>query len=81
MQFQSKFILPNQIRISVDFTHVRKFYLSYPYQPMGKTKNEKLHVGHKLAICDVIVMLKWRHHVLSQWNQDFLEAFFMFVKY
>ena len=30
-----------------------------------------------MSICDVIVMLKWRHHVtyMSQRIQDFLEAF------
>ena len=31
--------------------------------------------------CDVIVMLKWRHHVAPQRIQDFLRAFYMFFQY
>ena len=37
-------------------------YLTYPYKPVGKTKNEQPHVAAKM-ICDVIVILKLRHHV------------------
>ena len=41
-----------QIGISVVFTCVRSFYLTYPYQPMGKIQNGRM------SIRDVIVMLK-----------------------
>ena len=34
----------------------------YPYQPVGKIKNEQLHAG-RASISDIIVMLKLRHHV------------------
>ena len=32
----------------------------------------------RTLVCDLIVRLKWHHHVASQWIQDFLEAFFIF---
>ena len=51
-------------------------YLTYPYQPVGKIKNEQPRVG-RTSIRDVIVMLTLRHHVASKRIQDFLEAFFM----
>ena len=70
----------HQIRISVVFTHVRYFYLTHPYQPKGKIKNEQPHAGHT-SIRDVIVMFKWRHLVASQPIQDFLEVFFKFLQY
>ena len=53
---------------------------TYPYQPMGKIKMKQPLTGH-FSICDVILKLKWRHHVASKWIQDFLEAFFMFFQY
>ena len=31
-----------------------------------------------MSIRDIMIMLKWRHHVASQRIQDFLETFFMF---
>ena len=58
------------------------FYLSHiPVQAIGKDKKRTVarrpHDG-RTSICDVIVMLKGRHHVTSQRIQDFLEALFMF---
>ena len=55
-------------------------YLTYSYQPVGKIKNDQPHAGHT-SICDVIVMLKRRHHIASQRIQDFLESFCMFYQY
>ena len=56
---------------------------SYPYQPKGKIKNTAARwtQAGRTSICDVIVMLKWRHHVASQRIQDFLETFFMLFQY
>ena len=51
----------------------KKIYLTYAYQPVGKIKNEMLHVG-RTSIRDVIVILKSCHHVASQGIQDFLEG-------
>ena len=42
LYFLDKDFLAHQIRISVGFTHVIYFCLTYPYQPMGK--NEQPHV-------------------------------------
>ena len=57
------------------------FYLSHiPVPARGKDKNEQPHLGH-WSICDVIVMLKLNHHVVSQHIQDFLEVFLMFSQY
>ena len=39
--------------------------LIHPYQPFWKIKNTQTHAG-STSIRDVIVMLKWRHHVASQ---------------
>ena len=50
-------ILTHQIWIADVFTHVRYFYLTYPYQPKGKIKNEHPHVGFTL-IPDVIIIFK-----------------------
>ena len=57
----------------------RNFYLTHPYQPLGKIKNEQPHAS-RTSIGDVIVMLKWRHHVASKRIQDLLEVFFMFFQ-
>ena len=64
--------LAHQIGISVvlPISHI-------PYQPEGKMKNKQPHAGRK-SIRDVIVMLKWRHHVASQRIQYFLEVFYIF---
>ena len=40
-------------------------------------KNKQPHAG-RMSICDVIVMLKWCHHVASQRIQDFPEVFVKF---
>ena len=58
------------------------FYLSHTTVPaLGKDKKRiaarRLHAG-RTSIRDVIVMLKWRHHVPFQRIQDFLEVFFTF---
>ena len=39
-----RIIFAHQIRISIVFTHV--FYLTYPYQPMGKMKNAAAYWPH-----------------------------------
>ena len=53
-------------------------FISQTVPARGKDKKpEQPHVGCT-SICDVIVVLKWRHHVASQRIQDFLEALFMF---
>ena len=54
------------------------FYLTYPCQPVGKIEQPQvgLHASGT-SFHGVFVMLKWRHHVASQWTQDFLETFFM----
>ena len=57
-----------QIGISDVFTHLRNFYLTYPYKPLGK--NEHHHVG-RTSFRDVIVMLK------CQQILEFLEVLFM----
>ena len=56
-----------------------KIFLSHtPVPALGKDKkNEQPHAG-RTSIRDVIVMLKWRHHVASQRIQDYLEVFIMF---
>ena len=52
-------ILAHQIGISAFFTHMRKFYLTYPAPSCGKDKNEQQHAAHTVtSICDVVVMLK-----------------------
>ena len=61
------------------------FYLSHiPVPARGKDKKRttarQLHAGHT-SICDVIVMLKLCHHVVSQHILYFLEVFFMFFQY
>ena len=50
---------------------------------MGKIKNTASRRPHavRTLICDIIVLLKLRHHVASRRIQDFLEAFFMFFLY
>ena len=55
-------------------------YLTYPYQTLGKIKNEQQHAG-RTSICDIIVVLILRHHVASGLIQNFLEVFFMFFQY
>ena len=58
------------------------FYLSHIHVPAhGKDKKWTatcLLPAGCMSISDIIVMLKWRHHVAFQWIQDFMEAFFMF---
>ena len=69
------------------------FRCFYPYETIlshipipasGKDKNRTAvrqpHAG-RMSICDVIVMLKLRHHVASQRIQDFLKASFIFFQY
>ena len=55
-----------------------------PVPAIGKIKKWRLarwsHAG-QTSIRDVIVMLKWRHHVASQHIQDYQEVFFMFFQY
>ena len=70
---QGPFILAHQIRISVILSHVRKFYIAYPYQPVGKI-NEPPQVCCMLAAHRSV--FKWHHHVTFQRIQDFCEAFF-----
>ena len=55
------------------------FHCFYPFEipALGKDKKEQPHAG-RTSIPDVIVMLKWLHHVASQHIQDFLEGFFEF---
>ena len=61
------------------------FHLSHIHVPAYR-KDKKLtaarrpHAGCS-SFCDIIVMLKWRHHVASQRIQDSLEAIFMFFQY
>ena len=43
------FILAHQIGTSAVFTYMRKFYLTYPYQPVGKIKIEQLHVERRVT--------------------------------
>ena len=59
---------------------IDSIYLTYPYQPMGNIKNEQPRAA-RTSIRDVIVLLKLRHHVASQHNQDFLDVFFMFFQH
>ena len=59
-------------------------YLTYPYQPVGKKKKQtaacRPPAGH-MSIRDVIVMLKWRHHIASLCIWIFWKSFFMFHQY
>ena len=57
------------------------FYLSHiPVPALVEVKSEQPHAD-RTSIRDVIVMLKWRHHVAFQRIQDFLEVFFTFFQY
>ena len=65
-------------RVSVDFTHHVAcviFLYHTPVPALWKDKKEQSHDGGTW-ICDVIVMLKGRHHVTSQRIQDFQVCFF-----
>ena len=52
-------------------------YLTYQFQPVGKTKNEQSHAG-RTPFCDVIVVLKMPSPCQILAYSGFLEAFFMF---
>ena len=52
--------------------------LTFPYQPVEKIKKQQ--IAARWPYVDIILMLKWRHHVASERIQDFLEAVFMFFK-
>ena len=52
-------------------------YLTYQFQPVGKTKNEQSHAGNTL-FPDVIVVLKMTSPCRILAYSGFLEAFFMF---
>ena len=67
--------LAHQIEISVIFTHVLS------HIPVAKTKATRQLHARGMSICDVILMLKLRHHVTSQLIQVALEVFFMFFQY
>ena len=58
-------------------------FISLParWKDKKRTIARRPHAG-RTSILDIIVMLKWRHHVTSQRFQDYLEAlFFVFFDY
>ena len=67
-----------------DFRIFYQFYLTYPYQPVGKIK-KRIAARRPHACCmsirDVIVMLTLSHHIASWRALDFLKVFFMVFQY